>query len=83
MSGVATLQPPTYLDPLPAVTYRGLFPVIVQAQDDRAISKRIAVEGGSGTGHKVTQSYRVSKYNIYLTWPSKCRIYLTCHMTTK
>ena len=30
------------------VTYRGLFPILVQAQDDAALAERIAVEGGSG-----------------------------------
>jgi len=30
------------------VTYRGLFPILVQAQDDASVAERIAVEGGSG-----------------------------------
>lgn len=39
--------PPTTADTL-TVVYRGLFPIIVQAQDDEEIADRIAVEGGSG-----------------------------------
>jgi hypothetical protein len=31
-----------------AVTYQGLYPILVQAQDDAAISERISAEGGSG-----------------------------------
>lgn len=31
-----------------AVTYQGLFPILVQAQDDAAITERVLAEGGSG-----------------------------------
>jgi hypothetical protein len=48
--------PPTLADSL-VIAYRGLYPVLVQAQDDGLIADRIAVEGGSGL-YEAIEDYR-------------------------
>jgi hypothetical protein len=48
--------PPTTSDSL-AIAYRGLYPVLVQAQDDARIMERQSVEGGSGL-YEAIDDYR-------------------------
>ena len=43
------------------VTYKGLFPIIVQAQDQIAINERVTVEGGSGVYEAIQDEEEINR----------------------